>query len=367
LLVALIGPAAAFAFNAVSFLGVVVVALTWRRTRPLAQLPAEHILGAMRSGARYVRHAPALGVVLVRAASYALCFTVVPALLAVVSRVRLGADAAQYGLLLGSLGIGGLAGSLLLPRLRRRFDHEHLVMVALGLYALVLLALSQLHVLVAAFPILVIAGFAGMTTMSTFNIAAQAVLPNWVRGRGLAVYQLVFAVAMAAGAAGWGFLAGRIGLATTLIAAGGGMLANILLARRLRLSVADAIDTGPLHSEAPFFDVQPDPDDGPVFITVEYRIADGDLAAFHSAMRAVKETRERDGAMHWGIFQSLNQSGLHIESFLVTSWAEYERLASRGIVSDGPIFARAEQLHAGDEPPQTSRFLGHHFRLFHSS
>jgi MFS family permease len=239
-------------------------------------------------------------------------------------------------------------------------------MAALALYVLVLLTLSHLHVLAVAFPILAIAGFAGMTTMSTLNIAAQTVLPNWVRGRGLAVYQLVFAVAMASGAAGCGFLAGRIGLATTLIAAAAGMLANVLLARRLPLSVADAIETSPLHSETPYFDVQPDPDDGPVLITVEYQVPDEDLLTFHTAMRAVKRTRERDGAMHWGIFQSLGRPGLHIESFLVTSWAEYERLAGRGIVSDGPVLALAEQLHSGDEPPQTHRFLGHHFRLFHS-
>lgn len=367
LLVALLGPGAAFGFNAISFLGVMVVALAWRRPRPLAVLPAEHILEAMRSGARYVRHAPALGVVLVRTAGYALCFTVVPALLAVISRVQLGADAAQYGLLLGSLGVGGLAGSLLLPRLRNRFNHEHLVMAALALYALVLVAVSQLHLLLAAFPILVVAGFAGMTIMSTLNIAAQAVLPNWVRGRGLAIYQLVFAVVMAAGSAGWGFLAGRIGLAATLVLAAGGMLANILLALKLRLSVADAIDTAPLHAEVPYIDVQPHPEDGPVLVTVEYRVPDDDLTTFHAAMRAVKETRERDGAMRWGTFQSLSEPGLHIESYLVTSWAEYQRLADRGIVSDGPILSRAEQFHSGDAPPQTQRFLGHHFRLFHQS
>jgi MFS family permease len=367
LLVAIAGPGAAFAFNAVSFLGLVAVAFVWRRPPQLGQLPAEHVLGAIRSGVRYVRHAPALGVVLARAASYALCFTVVPALLAVVSRTRLGADAGQFGLLLGSLGVGGVAGSVLLPRLRRRFDHEHLVMVALGLYALVLLMLSQLHVLWAAFPILAIAGFAGMTTMSTLNIAAQTVLPNWVRGRGLAVYQLVFAVAMAAGAAGWGFVAGRFGLTTTLIAASGGMMINIVLARVLRLAVVEAVDSGPLHTDTPSFDARLDPDDGPVFVTVEYRIAEADLAAFRTAMRGVREIRERDGAIHWGIFQSLSEPTLQIENYLLSSWAEYERLVGRGVVSDGPVLAGAEQFHAGEGPPRSNRFLGHHFRLFHTT
>lgn len=367
LLVAFLGPGAAFAFNAVSFLGLVTVAVGWRRTQQVAQLPAEHVVGAMRSGVRYVRHAPALNVVLARAAAYAFCFSVVPALLAVVSRTRLGADAGQFGLLLGSLGVGGVAGSILLPRLRRRFDHEHLVMTALGVYAAVLVMLSQLHVVWAAFPVMAVAGFTGMTTMSTLNIAAQTVLPNWVRGRGLAVYQLVFAVAMAAGSAAWGLVAGRSGLTAALLAASAGMVVNIVLARVLRLSVTEAVDSGPLHTETPYVDARLDPDDGPVLVTVEYRIAAEDLPAFGSAMRAVREIRERDGAMHWGIFQSLSDPGVHIENYLVSSWAEYERLAGRGIVSDGSALAGAEVFHAGPEPPHSSRFLGHHFRLFHSS
>lgn len=89
-LVGLAGPGVAFAYNAVSFLAVIVIAAAWRRTRPLASLPAEHVLGAMRSGARYVIHSPALTTVLVRIGCYVLCFSVVPALLAVISRVRLG-------------------------------------------------------------------------------------------------------------------------------------------------------------------------------------------------------------------------------------------------------------------------------------
>lgn len=156
-----------------------------------------------------------------------------------------------------------MTGSLLLPRLRARVDDEHLVMVALGLYIGALVTLAHLHALALAFPVLTVAGFAGMTIMSTFNIAVQPVLPAWVRGRGLAVYQLVFAVTMAAGAAGWGLLAERAGLSTALNAAAGGMILNILVATRVRLSIAEDIDTRPLHAEIPQLGVRTDPADGP--------------------------------------------------------------------------------------------------------
>ena len=45
----------------------------------------------------------------------------------------------------------------------------------------------------------------------TLNSVAQSILPNWVRGRGLAVYLTVFNGAMAAGSLGWGLVAQQIG------------------------------------------------------------------------------------------------------------------------------------------------------------
>ncbi|MFI6318010.1 MFS transporter [Nonomuraea sp. NPDC050556] len=355
-LVAVAGPGPAFLVNAVSFLAVIVVAAAWRRERPIAAMPPEHLLGAVRAGARYVRNAPALRVVLGRAVAYALCFTALPALLAQISRVQLGASAAQYGLMLGALGVGGLAGTLLLPRLRGRFDHERLVMVAMLGYAAAFATLSQLTAVGPALAVLVCAGLAGMTTMSTLNIAAQSVLPDWVRGRGLAVYQLAFALAMAAGAAGWGLVASLAGLRVVMLAAAVGLLVNILLATRVRLTVAEGVDTAPLHLDLPNLDARLDPADGPVLVTVDYRVASSDLAAFLAAMRPIRTIRRRDGAMQWGLYGSLDDAGLQREAFVIASRAEYERLAERAILADSAHLERVRSLAS-----ESRTYLGHHF------
>ena len=47
--------------------------------------------------------------------------------------------------------------------------------------------------------------------MSSLNIAVQQVLPMWMRGRGLAVFQLAFQLGFAGGAAFWGAVASRVG------------------------------------------------------------------------------------------------------------------------------------------------------------
>lgn len=59
-----------------------------------------------------------------------------------------------------------------------------------------------------------------------------------------------------------------------------------------------------------------------------------------------------------GGLPALTKPRQHVESFLVTSWAEYERLRGRATVSDGP--ALAERMHSGEGPPEVHRYLGHH-------
>lgn len=51
---------------------------------------------------------------------------------------------------------------------------------------------------------MLILGAAWIMRLTTLNGATQAILPNWVRGRGLAVYLTVFNGAMTAGNLGWG-------------------------------------------------------------------------------------------------------------------------------------------------------------------
>ena len=75
------GPAWTFLLNAVSFLAVVAVLFVWRRPAVESVLPAERIFGAMRTGLRYVRHAPEVIAVIVRGSAFVLCASSLWALL----------------------------------------------------------------------------------------------------------------------------------------------------------------------------------------------------------------------------------------------------------------------------------------------
>lgn len=107
-----------FLVNALSFLAVIFVLVTWKRQRtPPSDL---HIVAAMGTGLRYVRHAPGIASVLVRTGVFILGGSAVWALLPLIARVQLGSGPAGYGILLGCMGGGAVAMSLAMPYFQSR-------------------------------------------------------------------------------------------------------------------------------------------------------------------------------------------------------------------------------------------------------
>ena len=363
LLVASLGAGAVFLLNAVSFLAIAAVVATWRRTPPVSALPPEHVAGAVRVGLRYAANAPPLQVVLARVGTHVLFFSALPALLVVVTRMRLGLGAGSYGALLGCFGAGGAAGALLFARLRQRVAIDRLVPLGAAVFAAALVALALLPTVVPLFPIMVAAGAGSMGVISSLNIAAQSVLPGWVRGRGLAMYLLTFQAGMAGGGALWGAVAAGFGVSAALVAAAAGMVAVHLLGGPLglRLAVAERVDLTPATWTEPDLALRPEPGDGPVMIEIEYRIAADDAPEFMAAMRDLRRSRKRHGAMNWSLFQDLSDPERHVESFVVSSWAEHERAQERGVRSDRAAIDRVLALHRGG-PPRVTHLLGHHHR-----
>src|SRR5262249_9670301 len=127
LVIASLGSGAVFLLNAVSFLGVMIVLHRWQRSPQTRAVPAENIVGAIRAGLRYVRHAPALRAVLVRSCVFILCASALWALLPLLARSELGLDATGYGVLLGSLGAGAIVGATGLASVRQRIASDPLI------------------------------------------------------------------------------------------------------------------------------------------------------------------------------------------------------------------------------------------------
>jgi MFS family permease len=353
-----IGPGAVFLVNAASFLAVLVVLARWRRAAvPSFEVP-EDVFGAMRAGARYVRHSLPLRTVFARSASFVLFASAVWSLLPLVSRQLLGLHAVGYGVLLGCLGLGAVAAATVLPGLRRQMPTDRLMMLATMLFALASATLAVVRDPVVAGSVLIGAGAAWMAVMSTINTAAQTSVSAWVRARALAVSLLVIQGSMAVGALLWGSIATHTGIPVALLIAAGGLLVGLFVASRFQLSAGELLDLTPADPvPAPQILGEYPADGGPVLVTVEYRIEPERADEFVEAVRLLARIRRRDGAQLWGVFRDASDPGRYLETFTVESWAEHLRQHERMTVADRELQSVARAFHVADEPPVVTHYI----------
>jgi len=359
LVVAQFGASWAFAINALSFLGVVVVLWRWKRAPSPSLLPPERFGSALRAGLRYASHANVFQSVLVKSASFFVFASALPALLPIVVRKDLAAGSGTYGALLGCIGVGAVLGALLLPKLRMRMDHDRLVLAASLLCALSLLGLAWIRQRELLFPVMLLNGLAWISVLSSLQIAAQTSVPPWVRARALSLYIVVFASGMAAGSLLWGAVAQRWDTAFALTLAAIATLLASGWALRFRLGAADALDITPsAHWPEPLLSIPHDQDRGPVLVTVEYRIALEDRVAFLERMQWLGRSRRRDGAVQWGVMEDTAAPGIYLEYFLVASWLDHLRQHERVTGEERRLQDVLRRLHIGDAPPQVRHFIG---------
>jgi MFS family permease len=350
IVVASAGAGATFVLNAASFLGVMVVLFVWKRTEHPGLLPAERMMGAIRSGLRYVRYAPALRAVMVRTGAFTLGGSAVWAILPLLARHRLHLDADGYGILLAAFGVGAIGGGAALPRLEQIISHDKLLGVTAAMFAAVLAGLGLKTNFALALGLMAIGGVAWVLANSSLNIAAQLSVPAWVQGRALACYQIVQQGATAGGSVLWGFAAERWGEPRSLVFAALAMVAGLATMLRYRIASDDELDLEP--APRPVLEVTGlDPDSGPVLVTIEYLINPESAPEFEKVMRVLEPIRHRDGASFWGLFFDSTQPGRFVEYFLVESWIEHMRQHERGVVSDLEAQDRAFAFHIASAPP----------------
>jgi MFS family permease len=178
----------------------------WKMPAAERRAPPEALGGAMRAGLRYARSSPALRRVLGRATAF-LLFAAAPwALLPLVARGFVGGGPGLYGLLLAAIGLGAVAGALLLPMLRTRLGLGADGTVLAGTLGVALAAAGMATAPAPWLAILscLLLGLAWIGVLTSLNVAAQSALPDWVRARGLALYLSVFSGSMMTGGLAWG-------------------------------------------------------------------------------------------------------------------------------------------------------------------
>jgi MFS family permease len=346
-LVALIGPAVVFGLNAVSFLGVTAAVLAWRRPHGAASV--ERIGPALRSGLRYVRHAPAVRRIFLRSAVFVLPGSALWALLPVVASSRLGLGAAGYGVLLGALGLGAIIGALVIGWLRARLPDNMLLVVGTLVFALGTAGSALVRSPVAVAALLVPAGTGWLINLSTLSTVLQLTLPSWVRARGLSAYILVFLGGQGAGALVWGLIAGRGIELALLVSAAVLVVGAFTLLRWPLYAYTGRLDRSVSTFPEPALDPGPEPGDGPVLVEINYTVRPERAEEFVAAMRPVELSRRRTGAYAWGLYRDTGAGDRFVEVFLVPSWAEHlSQHSGRMTGHDAQLLAEARALTEGE-------------------
>ena len=297
------GIAAPFWLDAISNLGVIGAPWWWRSPQKRGpSLPAERFGNAIVAGIRYARHNRHLRATLVRALGFFLFGSAYWALLPLVARSQIAGGPELYGILLGAIGAGAVGEAFVLPWLKAMLGADRLVMAGTLGTAAALVLFAVARDTATGLTASLIAGVSWIGVLASLNVSAQVALPEWVRGRGLALYMTVFFGALTLGSAVWGKVAGVVGLSFAHFIAAAGALVVIPLTWRWKLQTGARVDLTPsMHWPAPITTREIEHDRGPVLVTVEYRIDSKDRDAFLIALGKLARAPARRGLCMAGL------------------------------------------------------------------
>lgn len=357
ILLAAFGAGLTYGVDVATYGFVIAALLWWKRPAMSRTRLSESFGGAFRAGLRYVKSSRPLHRVLIRAFVFYLFASALWALLPLVARTQLMGDAGFYGLLLGAVGVGAIGGAIALPRMRPLLSPDGLVLAAALISAVAMAVLSVTAIKALALGLGLLTGGAWITALTTLNSVAQGVLPNWVRGRALAVYLTVFNGAMTIGSLGWGVLATHVGLRSALLVAATGLILTALVFHRFKLPSTEADLSPSVHWPEPAAPDYADAHRGPVMILIEYQITEADRSSFLAAIHRLSDERRRDGAMAWGITEDSHDPQTIVEWFLVESWVEHLRQHQRVSRADADLQAEVHRFHQGTDAPKVRHLI----------
>jgi predicted MFS family arabinose efflux permease len=225
-----------FAINSTTFLSVISVMIMGHlRSRAPSEQRRESFWQGFLSGVRYVSNERVLWAVWARGSCFFMPACAFATLLPHFARHDLAVDAATYGIIFSSFGVGAVLGSLSIPLINRLLGMDRANLVAMLISAAACLAAAQVATATVVGIALGVAGGSWMVVIANNNVTVQSIIPGWVRARAMAVHQMVFFGSLAIGQSVWGLIADLIDVRTTMTVAAVVLVATTALASAIRL------------------------------------------------------------------------------------------------------------------------------------
>ena len=220
LLIARFGIAPAFLLNGLSFLFVIGALLKLRARGEARRARTTSMLDEMREGVGYALRTPrvrlALGVLLVVSISVFNFNVYVPLL----ARNVLHQQAAGFGFLMASLGVGAVSGALTLGALRSSRPALPVIFTASFVACAGIVSMAMVRRFWVAVPALFVVGFFAIVVTASCNTTLQISAPDELRGRVMSLYSLVFGGSVPLGAFLVGFLSEHWGVPAAFVVMG---------------------------------------------------------------------------------------------------------------------------------------------------
>jgi predicted MFS family arabinose efflux permease len=232
IIIVALGIAWPFLINALSFL-VVIAALWWWKpgASPAPKAAPVSFSKALREGLSHAAGNLALKNTLARSVLFYVFGSCYWALLPLIARQQLHGDSKLFGILVGCIGAGAVAGALVLPRLRARLGLDRVLVLGTLGTAAAMTGFALFHQQAAGILAALLAGSAWIASLSSLNVAAQLAVPDWMRARGMALYTTVFYGCLALGSFMWGQVATHLALAPALLLAAAGAVIGLAASR----------------------------------------------------------------------------------------------------------------------------------------
>jgi MFS family permease len=327
-----------------------VVLLAWRRPR-VSHGEREPFMPALVAGGRYVRHEPVVRRILLRFATFMVPACAVWALLPLIASQQLGLEADGYGLLFAALGVGAVIAALSLGWVKQHLSSNAVLGLAAISFALAFGSVVVVPNPWVALPLLVVCGFGWTATVSTIISELQLFLPGWVRARAIAIYLMVFLGSQAIASPIWGLITQHSSLRVAVLAAAA--LVGLSAVGGLVLTVPENqhLDRTPVAYWGPAtVALEPEPDAGPIVVSIEYEVSADQEADFLLAMESMRRSRLRSGASRWDLYRVGESPDLFLEQFQVPTWREHQRQHDGRLTAEDQAIEDAAFAHIVGAP-----------------
>jgi len=241
-LLAAAGPAATYACNAAGYGATICALFLLPRSAATAATRAPIAFRSeLHQGFAFVGQSSGFRRILARGMALYVCASCYLTLTPLIAHDVLGHSAGIYGVLLAAIGVGSIVGGVVLSAAKRHGVGDDGLLVAgssVGAVALATLAFSREPVLASLS--LALAGGSTLIQLATLNAAAQLILPNAIRGRGLSLYLAATFGCMAVGSLLWGAISDTFSITVAVLLGAAGFALAAAMGRYARLENASA-------------------------------------------------------------------------------------------------------------------------------